>query len=81
MGYGPDSIRISFVYKNKDFELNIPNIPCLHTFDEFKWSGAYRISIREDKYSLREIFGCYTADELRENVKTVLDKAVEEASK
>lgn len=81
IGYGTEAVQVPFTYKDRDFQLNIPNIPCLHTFDEFRWSGSYRILIREDKYAVVEIFGCYTADELYENIKSVLDKACEKDGK
>lgn len=76
-GFGMSSLDVDFSYKNKNFQLNIPNIKYLNTYEEFRWYGAYILSIREGEYTIEHIASYYTSDELCENIEALLNKACE----
>lgn len=79
-GFGTESISVPFTYKNKDFQLNLPNIKCLYEFKTFKWHGMYRLFIREGESTIVEIASYYTSDDMFKNIDMHLDKACEEAT-
>ena len=76
-GWSTVCINVPFKYKGLDFDLRIPNIPVIDTFDDMMSYGWYSLRRRVSPYSFEEFARFDSCDELKENIKDALDKRVE----
>ena len=71
---------IPFTYKNHKFRLQIPNVENINNYDDMWNYGCYQIQHCMSEYYYGKIHEEYYCEDLKKNIKEVLDKCVEELS-
>lgn len=80
-GYGCVSIDVPFKYKGAKFIVRIPNIQSIQNFKDMMSFGFYGLIRKTSDYTSVEFARFYTCDELKQKLKDLLDKEIENGTK